>query len=112
MRAGRLEVAVLVLASGLAVLEPVEDIGIADLAILLQLGSDLSNLISWWVHHARVEDLLQYANLLRLRVPPWLWLRAALFTTWHCYTLTLIMYFKHKTTTDTVTNYMENKKIR
>lgn len=86
MRAGRLEVAVLVLASGLAVLEPVEDIGITDLTILLQLGSDLSNLIAWRVHHARVKDGLQDANLLRLRIPPWLGLRTTLFTTWHCYT--------------------------
>lgn len=52
MKAGRLEVALLVLASGLAVLEPVEDVGIADLTVLLKLYSDLSNLVAWRVHHA------------------------------------------------------------
>ncbi|KAF7840308.1 WUSCHEL-related homeobox 9 [Senna tora] len=47
-----LEVAKLVLASGLAVLEPVEDIGITHLTILLKLSSDLPYLIPWRVHHS------------------------------------------------------------
>lgn len=64
----------------LAVLEPVEHVGIAHLAVLLQLGSDPPDLIPWRVHHPRVEYSLQDPYLLRLRVPPWLWLRTPLLT--------------------------------
>lgn len=75
-----LEMAELVLASWFPVLEPVEDVGVTDLTVLLQLSSDLPYLVSWRVHHAGVENCFKYANLLRLRIPPWLWLRRAFFT--------------------------------
>ena len=76
-----LEMAKLVLAPGLAVLEPIEDIGITHLPILLQLCPYLPYLIPRRIHHSRVEYSLQYSDLLRFRVPPWLWLWTSLFTT-------------------------------
>lgn len=80
----RLKVPLLVLAPGLAVLEPVEDVGIAHLTVFLQLGSDLPYLVAGRVHHTRIEDGFEDPDLLRLRVPSGLRLRAALFATLHC----------------------------
>lgn len=74
----------LMLASGLAVLEPVEDIGITHLTVFLQLGSDLPYLVSGRVHHTRIEDGLKDPDLLWLGVPTRLRLGAAFFTTLHC----------------------------
>ena len=80
-----LEVAELVLASWFSVLEPVKDIGITYLTILLQLSPDLSYLIPWRVHHARVENCFKYPNLLRFWIPSWFWLRTAFFTSRNCW---------------------------
>ena len=78
----------LVFGARLAILEPVEDVGVAHLTVLLELGSDLSDLIAGRVDHARVEDGLQDPDLLRLRVPPGFWLRRSFFTSSHCFTFT------------------------
>lgn len=76
---GVLEVSELVFASGFPVLEPVKDVGVANLAVLLQLGSDLPYLVPRRVHHPRVEDRFQDPNLLRFRIPSRLRLGAPLF---------------------------------
>jgi hypothetical protein len=68
----------LVLGSGLAVLEPVEDVGVADGAVLLQAEADARDLVARRVHHAGVEDGLQDSDLLRPRVPPRLGIRGPL----------------------------------
>lgn len=77
---GVLKVSELVFASGFPVLEPVKDVGITHLSVLLQLSSDLPYLVSGRVHHPRVEDGFQDSNLFGFRVPSRLRLRAPLFT--------------------------------
>jgi len=67
---------------GAAVLEPVEDVGVADGAEALQEAADARRLVFGRVHHAAVEDGLQDQDLLRLGCPPrprrrWLTLAAA-----------------------------------
>lgn len=79
-----LDVAELVFASWFSVLEPVKDVGVTNLPILLQLSPDSSYLVPGRIHHARVENWFQYANLLRFWVPPRLWLWAAFFTSRNC----------------------------
>jgi hypothetical protein len=71
--------AALVLGARLAVLEPVEDVGVADRAVLLQAQADARDLVARRVHHARVEDGLQDPDLLRPRVPPRLRIRGPVF---------------------------------
>jgi hypothetical protein len=60
----------LVLGAGLAVLEPVEDVGVGDVAVLLQPEPDAPDLVARRVDHAGVEDPLEDPDLLRSRVPP------------------------------------------
>jgi hypothetical protein len=67
--------AAFVFGARLAVLEPVEDVGVADGAVLLQAQADARDLVARRVHHARVEDGLQDPDLLRPRVPPRLRIR-------------------------------------
>jgi hypothetical protein len=74
----------LVLGAGLAVLEPVEDVGVADLAVLLQAHADAGDLVVWRIDHAGVEDGLQNPDLLRPGVPLGLWIRGPLFATYAC----------------------------
>lgn len=83
---GGLEVALLllVLASGFPVLEPVEDVGVAYLAELLELGSDFPYLVSRRVHHSGVEYGFQDPDLFRFRVPPRFWLWSSFFAPGHC----------------------------
>src|SRR4051812_11327462 len=69
---GSLGGAELVLGAGLAVLEPVEDVGVGDVAVLLQPEPDAADLVARRVDHAGVEDRLQDPNLLWPRVPSWL----------------------------------------
>ena len=68
--AGLLELAGAAAGAGAAVLEPVEDVGVADGAEALEEAADARRLVLGRVHHAAVEDGLQYQDLLRLRRPP------------------------------------------
>jgi hypothetical protein len=60
----------LVLGAGLAVLEPVEDVGVGDVAVLLQPEPDAPDLVARRVDNTGVEDPLEDPDLLRPRVPP------------------------------------------
>jgi hypothetical protein len=68
--AGLLELAGAAAGAGAAVLEPVEDVGVADGAEALEEAADARRLILGRVHHAAVEDGLEDQDLLRLRRPP------------------------------------------
>jgi len=68
--AGLLELAGAAAGPGAAVLEPVEDVGVADGAKALEQAADARRLVFGRVHHAAVEDGLQDEDLLRLRRPP------------------------------------------
>jgi hypothetical protein len=46
----------LVLGAGLAVLEPIEEVGITDLVVLLQAHADAGDLLARRIDHAGVED--------------------------------------------------------
>lgn len=45
-----MEEAEFVFATGLAVLEPIEDVSVTDLAVLLKLSPNPSDLLSRWIH--------------------------------------------------------------
>jgi hypothetical protein len=74
----------LVLGAGLAVLEPIEEVGITDLVVLLQAHADAGDLLARRIDHAGVEDGLQNPDLLRPGVPPGLWIRGPLLATYAC----------------------------
>jgi hypothetical protein len=66
----RLQLALAPAGAGAAVLEPVEDVGVAHGAEALQQLADADRLVLWRVHHAAVEDGLEDEYLLRLGRPP------------------------------------------
>ena len=66
----RLQLALAPARAGAAVLEPVEDVGVADGAEALQQLADADGLVLGRVHHAAVEDGLEDEYLLRLGRPP------------------------------------------
>ena len=66
----RLQLALAAAGARAAVLEPVEDVGVADGAEALEQLADADGLVLGRVHHAAVEDGLQDEYLLRLRRPP------------------------------------------
>jgi hypothetical protein len=68
--AGLLELARAAAGPGAAVLEPVEDVGVADGAEALEDAADARRLVLGRVHHAAVEDGFQDQDLFRLRRPP------------------------------------------
>ena len=67
---GDLQLALAAAGPGASVLEPVEDVGIADGAVLLEDLADLDGLVLGRVHGPAVEDVLKYLDLLRLWRPP------------------------------------------
>lgn len=66
------------LAAGLAVLKPVEDVGVADVAVDLELIADAADLIAGRIHGAGVENGFQDPNLFGFRIPARFWLRRLL----------------------------------
>ena len=56
--------------SGAAVLEPVEDVGVADGAEFLEKLPYSDGFVLWRVNHATVEDGLEYEDLFWLWSPP------------------------------------------
>lgn len=74
------EVAAFMFAPRFPVLEPVEDVGITNLSILLKLGSDFPDFVSRWIHHSRIKNGFKDPDLFWFWVPSRLWFRASLFT--------------------------------